>query len=105
MSRKSIGSHRRRRSERREEARVVSGRKSSNLEGGEEAVGEGEEAGEEGCQLTYQSESGPAKIWFCSGSYSLPPLLMPVSAENSPKQSARATKKYPAFVQIFNQAA
>ena len=47
MSRKSIGSHRRRRSERREEARVVSGRKSSNLEGGEEAVGEGEEAGKE----------------------------------------------------------
>ena len=57
MSRKSIGSHRRRRSERREEARVVGGRKSSNLEGGEEAVGEGEEAGKESRELKL---AGPA---------------------------------------------
>ena len=34
-----------RRSERRKEARVVCGRKSRDLKGGEEAVGEGEEAG------------------------------------------------------------
>jgi hypothetical protein len=42
----------RRRSERRGEARAVSGRKSIDLKGGEEAVGEGEEAGEESCQLS-----------------------------------------------------
>jgi hypothetical protein len=40
------------RSEGREEARVVCGRESRDLKGGKEAVGEGEEAGEESCQLT-----------------------------------------------------